>query len=231
MFTTSQRRNMLMFAGVITGFLLGFLALNIFNLSAATSSVNERVGVIAGFVIAGIIAGLILEKATRAKYQAAFAHGKNPILAANKKLPGWYTDTRMNRSSYWTINIILFVALIVIGVIAIDTTPYPLSSWIIGILAVIFLGFRLILMRFRMNDISPETQIELSSRGGMGLFGGWLMDFAPSHKRKESSFKQVQEFYLPQGKPNVKNISFNVRTILIYFAIIIGLFLLLAALR
>jgi hypothetical protein len=231
MLTIGQRRQMLMFAGIIAGFLVSFLVLNMAGATADNTSSWASLGTMAVFVIVGIIAALIVEKATRASYQAAFVNGKDPIKDASAKLPRWYTDVRMSRGRYWLINLIVAILFFGGAFAAYLIVPSPLNNYVVVLLVVALFVTRLILVRFRLNDISPESQISLNKKGLFGLFSGWLIDFAPSHPGKESSFKEMQNFYLPDGTPNVKNFFLNLRSTFIYFGIAILLILLITLLR
>ncbi len=89
---------------------------------------------------------------------------------------------------------------------------------IVSIFAVIYFCIRFVLVRFRLNDISPDTQVNLAKRGFLGLFGNWMIDFAPSSGTNDSSFEKTRRFYIPGGKPNMKNYLLNIAVILLVAA-------------
>ena len=123
--------------------------------------------------------------------------------------PSWMSKTRIGRGRYALLNILIPGGLCGLAYLTYELIP---NSDVLGLLLVplfiaYFVSF-ILLRRFRLNDISPEIQINLAKEGLLGFANSWMLLLTPSRKEPESSFDETTKFYL-QNKRSLlgKNIT------------------------
>lgn len=144
----------------------------------------------------------------------------------------WFFQKRINRSRYWLLSYGGFILLIGLGVLAFTSiSNYSARYSVVVVLAIIYFSVRMILVRLRLNDISPEIQERLLKKGLAGIFGRWMIGFAPSRRERGTSFEEFQKPRLKEIDENPTILLLNIGVVLVVDIILIALLILLLSLR
>ena len=132
----------------------------------------------------------------------------------------WYSKTKINRKQYLIFSILLPILIfgIFFGLELIFGNSLFLEI-IIFISAVIIFIANIIIERFRLNDISPDTQAQLWNSGNMWIVRRWMLLLAPSSS-EGSSYHDTNKILLNDGKMNWSVLGHNAARFIIYFILI-----------